>query len=103
MCQSHDLGLAASLTWSCRPGFTILALHQYGDAHCRDWAPELVAKAGPGKGHRTLALILDDSFGLRFNFGEFWTSRFKVFDCFGLRHRVLTRASGFPVRFGGCH
>ena len=35
--------------------------------------------------------------------GEFWTSRFKVFDCFGLRHRALTRASGFPVRFGGCH
>ena len=35
--------------------------------------------------------------------GEFWTSRFKVFDCFGLRHRALKRASGFPLSFGGCH
>ena len=38
-CQSYDLGLAASLTWSCRPGFTVLALHQYGDAHCRRLCP----------------------------------------------------------------
>ena len=22
-CQSYDLGLAASLTWSCRPGVTV--------------------------------------------------------------------------------
>ena len=37
--------------------------------------------------------------------GEFWTSSFKVFDCFGLRLQVwaLLRASGFPARFGSCH
>ena len=35
--------------------------------------------------------------------GEVRTSSFTVFDCFGLRLRALARASGFPVRFGGCH
>ena len=38
-CQSYDLGLAASLTWSCHcsPGVTVLALQQYSDALC--WPP----------------------------------------------------------------
>ena len=35
--------------------------------------------------------------------GEFWTSSFKVVECFGLRLGALTRAAGFPSRFGGCH
>ena len=29
--------------------------------------------------------------------------RFKVFDCFCLCIRALTRALGFPASFGGCH
>ena len=57
--QSYDLGLAASLTWSCRLGVTVLALQQYGDARCRpptagDWGPQLATKtAGPraSEGH----------------------------------------------------
>ena len=53
-CQSYDLGLAASLPWSCRSGITVLALQQYGDARCGpptvcDWGPQ---QAGPDKGHR---------------------------------------------------
>ena len=72
-CQSYDLGLAASLTWSCHSGITVLALQQYGDARCGpptvcDWGPQLAAQAGPGKGHRN-------------NF-KCSTSGLKVFSCY---------------------
>ena len=41
--------------------------------------------------------------GINSSYGGVWTSRFKVFNCFGLRLWALTRASSFPARFGWCH
>ena len=56
-CKSYDLGQAASLTWSCRSGITVLALQQSCNAHCwpptvGDWGPQLASQVWPGKGHR---------------------------------------------------
>ena len=67
--------LAASLTWSCRPCVTVLALQQYGDARCwsltaGDWDQQLAAEAGPGNWHS--------------NYLKCSTSGLKVFSCYAM-------------------
>ena len=57
--------------------------------HSRFGLPRLLWSSSPRRALRASIQIR----------GEFRTSIFKVFDCFGRHRRALTRASGFPARF----
>ena len=105
-CQSFDLELAASLTWSCRPGVTVFGAAAIRRCplqatNCRRLGPASTSASGfdaPFKfGLRfalrasTLALVLDEHFGPRIKFVEY----------FGLQaSRSSTAPSGFDASFG---